>query len=114
MQTFNLETMVRGWFVGDFEPSAFKNSQAEVGVKTYQKGDYEARHYHKVSTEITLVLQGKVLMNGEIYSKGDIIVIEPYEDTDFMALEDTQNVVVKIPASQNDKYLGKYLGECHD
>ena len=47
-------------------------------------------------------------MNGVIYGEGDIITIAPFEDTDFEALEDSQNVVVKIPAAKNDKYLGKY------
>ena len=45
-------------------------------------------------------------MNGVEYIKGDIIVMEPGESTDFECLEDgTQNVVVKIPGINNDKYL---------
>lgn len=45
-------------------------------------------------------------MNGVEYNKGDIIVIEPMESADFEALEDgTQNVVVKYPGANNDKYL---------
>ena len=46
-------------------------------------------------------------MNGIEYSKGDIIVIEPNEATDFEALEDTVNTVVKFPGANNDKYLGE-------
>ena len=45
-------------------------------------------------------------MNGVEYSKGDIVVTEPNESTDFECLEDgTQNVVVKYPGANNDKYL---------
>lgn len=110
MNKFRLEDMVRGWFVGNFEPSIFKTNAVEVGIKTYQKGDYEERHYHKIAIEITAIIKGKVKMNDKIYQAGDILVIEPFEDTDFEALEDTQNVVVKIPGAVNDKYLGKYGG----
>ena len=47
-------------------------------------------------------------MNGVEYKKGDIIVMEPMEATDFECLEDgTQNVVVKYPGANNDKYLGR-------
>ena len=38
--------------------------------------------------------------------KGEIIVMEPNESKDFEYLEDgTQNVVVKYPSVNNDKYL---------
>lgn len=46
-------------------------------------------------------------MNDKIYSKGDIVMIYPGEATDFEALEDTTNVVVKLPGVNNDKYLGE-------
>lgn len=107
MKIFKLDDMIRGWFVGDFEPSILKTKAVEVGVKRYKKGDYEQRHYHKIATEITAIIEGKVLMNDKIYSKGDIILIEPNESTDFKALEDTINVVVKLPCAKNDKFLGE-------
>lgn len=44
-------------------------------------------------------------MNGIEYSKGDIVVMEPNEATDFECLENgTQNVVVKLPGANDDKY----------
>lgn len=80
----------------------------EVAVKSYNKGDYEEKHYHKIATELTVIIQGRVKMNGVEYQKGDIIVMEPMEATDFECLEDgTQNVVVKYPGANNDKYLGR-------
>lgn len=107
MKTARLEDMVKGWFVGNFEPSLLKTNDVEVAVKSYNKGDYEEKHYHKIATEITVVTSGRVKMNGVEYNKGDIIIIEPMEETDFEALDDnTQNVVVKYPGANNDKYLG--------
>lgn len=107
MKTAKLEDMVKGWFVGNFEPTLLKTNAVEVAVKEYKKGDYEERHYHKIATEITVIISGKVRMNGGVYSKGDIIVIESGESTDFEALEDSINAVVKYPGASNDKYIGE-------
>ena len=98
--------MTKGWFVGDFEPSLVKTNSVEVAVKRYNRGDSEERHYHKIATEITVVISGKVKMNGNIYQENDMVLIKPGESTDFLALEDAVNVVVKIPGAPNDKYLG--------
>jgi len=107
MKTAKLENMVKGWFVGNFEPTLLKTNGVEVAVKEYKKGDCEDRHYHKIATEITVIITGKVRMNGIEYSKGDIIIIEPGESSDFEALEDSINAVVKYPGANNDKYFGE-------
>ena len=106
MKTARLEDMVKGWFVGNFEPTLIRTNDVEVAVKEYRKGDCEDRHHHKISTEITVITSGRVRMNGVEYVKGDIVVIEPNQSTDFEALEDTVTTVVKYPGANNDKYLG--------
>ena len=106
MKINKLKDMFRGWFVGSFTPTLYDTTDVEVAVKRYNKGDYEAKHYHKIATEISVVISGTVKMNGVIYGEGDIITMEPNEATDFEALEDnTINVVVKIPGATNDKYV---------
>lgn len=105
MRVEKLDAMTRGWFVGDFAPTLYPTTDAEVGVKHYKAGDYEAWHYHKIATEITVIISGEVEMNGERYQVGDMIVIAPHEGTDFRALTDAVNVVVKLPGATNDKYL---------
>lgn len=106
MKVANLRTMKKGWFVGNFEPSLFKTNDCEVAVKYYKKGDSEVAHFHKVATEFTCIISGRVLMNSVEYKAGDIVVMEPNDITDFIALEDnTVNVVVKIPGVNNDKYI---------
>ena len=107
MKINRLEEMVKGWFVGNFAPAVLKTSDVEVAVKTYKKGDYEPTHYHKIATEITVIVEGKVRMCGKLFEAGDIITIYPGESTDFEALEDTINVVVKHPGVENDKYLSE-------
>ena len=108
MKTAKLNEMTKGWFIGNFTPSLFKTNDVEVAVKSYKKGDHEGKHYHKIATEYTCIISGRVKMNGVEYETGDIIVMEPGETTDFECLEDgTVNVVVKIPGANNDKYISQ-------
>lgn len=110
MKTAKLQNMVKGWFIGNFEPSLCQTNDVEVAVKEYKAGDYEDRHHHKIATEYTAIIKGRVRMNGVEYGAGDIIVMEPNESTDFECLEDgTVNVVVKLPGASNDKYAGDCL-----
>jgi quercetin dioxygenase-like cupin family protein len=106
MKRFQLGDMSRGWFVGDFQPTALATQAAEVAVKSYKAGEREARHHHRVATEITLVQSGAVEMNGERFESGAIIIVEPGESTDFHALADTVTVVIKVPGARDDKYEG--------
>lgn len=102
---YNLNDMIKGWFVGCFEPTAMKSNDFEVAIKRYSAGDKEQSHTHKIATEITVIVEGRVKMNGVEYVKDDIIVIEPNNYTDFLCLEDTITVVVKTPSALGDKYL---------
>lgn len=105
MKVFCLNEMTRGWFVGNFEPSVLVTNEVEVAVKRYEKGAYEAAHFHKVATEITVILSGRVFMCGQEFQKDAILVLTPGEVTDFTALEDSVCVVVKYPGAINDKYM---------
>lgn len=101
-----ISDMKGGWFIGNFSPSLLKTNDCEVAVKSYNKGDYESSHFHKIATEFTVIISGRVKMNGVEYCAGDIVVMEPNERTDFECLSDgTINVVVKIPGANNDKYF---------
>jgi quercetin dioxygenase-like cupin family protein len=105
MKKFRYDQMKGGWFVGNFEPSVFKTKNFEVGYLKHKKGDMWDKHYHKHATEINLIVRGRVKVNDEIYSKGDIFIIEPNETIDPLFLEDTEVVVVKAPSIMNDKYV---------
>ena len=105
MTSAKLDDMIRGWFVGNFEPSLYKTNDVEVAVQNYAAGAFEAAHYHKIATEITVIQSGTVKMFGKVWNAGDIIVIEPREVTSFEALNDAVTVVVKLPGANNDKYL---------
>jgi len=106
MKVIRIEDMYKGWFVGNFEPTLLQTNHIEVAVKEYRKGDYEELHHHKLATEITVINSGKVKMNGVEYIKGDIIIVQANQATDFVVIEDTITTVVKFPSVENDKYLG--------
>lgn len=105
MQSFELAEMVKGWFVGAFAPTAFQTEACEVAVKHYAAGDHEGAHYHKVATEITVIVSGRVRMCGREWGPGAIVVLSPGDVTDFEALTEATNVVVKLPGALNDKYI---------
>ncbi len=61
----------RGWFIGDFDTAVYRTKDFEV---TYQKlpRSKPDSHKHKLITEITLVISGRQICNGEIFAAGDI------------------------------------------
>lgn len=105
MKIHRLDDMTRGWFVGDFTPSLYKTREVEVAVMRYKEGDSEKCHYHKVATEITVIVSGEASMNGHSLNSGDVVVLEPGEISDFKALTDTVTTVVKLPCVPGDKYI---------
>ena len=99
--------MVKGWFIGDFEPTLYRTTDVEVAVKEYQQGDYEGFHHHKLATEFTVIIDGTAMMSGHLLGPGDIVRIDPNESTEFKALTNLKTVVVKLPGAKNDKYIDK-------
>ncbi len=106
----HLDDMVRGWFVGDFEPSVVRMSEAEVAVQRFRAGDIEAEHHHRAAVEVTVIVSGRAIMCGREVSAGDILVLPPGTATSFQALEDTVTAVVKTPSVLGDKYPGVFEG----
>ncbi len=104
MTISKLDQMVGGWFVGDFSPTAHRTTAAEVACKHYKAGAKEGAHVHKIATELTLLVSGKVRMNGTDIFPGQIVRLEPGEPGEFHALEDSVTVVVKTPSVIGDKY----------
>jgi hypothetical protein len=100
-----LSGMVGGWFVGDFSPTLLNTNEAEVACKKYKRGDSERRHVHKVATELTLIVSGRVRMNGREIGAGEIVTLLPGESSDFQVIEDAVTVCVKIPSVKGDKYF---------
>lgn len=97
--------MIGGWFVGNFEPSAYKTKNAEIAVHHHKTGDKWPAHYHAIATEISFLLKGKMKFGDIELNEGDIVVIEPNEIATPVFLEDCIIVVVKTPSVPGDKHV---------
>ena len=100
----DLKNMFRGWFVGNFEPSIYKTDQFEVGVLFHSKGEKWPKHFHKEAVEINVLISGKMVLNGEELTPGNIFLIEKNEIVEPEFLEDCTIICVKSPSVPGDKY----------
>ncbi len=105
LERHHLDRFTKGWFVGNFSPTLIASDAVEVAVKNYRAGDHEKSHHHKVATELTAIVSGRVKMSGEEIGAGEIVKIHPGQSTDFTALTDVTTVVVKMPCVSGDKYV---------
>lgn len=104
MQILKFGDMKGGWFVGNFEPTAFKTDAFEVSYKIHPKGEAWDHHYHHTVTEINMLIEGKMIIQGKHLQSGDIFILNPYEVADPTFLEDCRIICVKTP-SANDKVI---------
>jgi len=104
MKVIRNQKWTGGWFVGNFEPSAFKTDAVEVCLKKHTKGEKWPKHYHKIATEVNYMISGKMTIQDTEFNAGDVFVIEPNEIADPEFLEDCELIVVKVPFARNDKY----------
>ena len=102
MKLFKHKDMLRGWFVGDFSPTAWKTKDFEVGFRTHKPSDPQDDHFHTSVTEINLTTSGRMRIQDQELATGDIFILYPWEITNPIFLEDTSIICVKVP-SANDK-----------
>ena len=99
-----IENMKGGWFIGNFEPTAYKTDVVEVSYKFHKKGEIYDVHYQTKIMEINLLTHGKMIIQDKELNAGDIFIIPPYEIADPIFLEDCSVLVVKVPSIIGDKY----------
>jgi len=100
-----IENMKGGWFIGNFEPTAYKTDVVEVSYKFHKKGEIYDVHYQTKIMEINLLTHGKMIIQDKELNAGDIFIIPPYEIADPIFLEDCEVICVKIPGITNDKVV---------
>jgi quercetin dioxygenase-like cupin family protein len=105
MEKYKVEDFFKGWFIGDFSPSLFKNTHFEVAVKFFQKGEVEPAHKQIIATEITVVIEGTIRLADSLFERGDVISIPPHEVADFESITDSSLVCIKFPSIPNDKVV---------
>lgn len=105
MKKIFLKDFKRGWVVGNFEPTLLKTNDIEVAIQTYKSGDEQLRHYHKIGTEISIIILGSASFNNQILNEHEGLIIYPNELNKFKALTDCKILVIKYPSITDDKYL---------
>lgn len=105
MKVHRLEDSIGGWFVGDFDKAAYRTNKFEVAYKEHSAGEKWDRHYHTKVTEINLLAEGEMVMQGVHLTEGDIFILSPYEIADPEFLTDCKVVVIKYPGIVNDKIV---------
>lgn len=107
MKVLKIKDMKGGWFVGDFNPTAFKTKNFEVGYHFYKKNQKWPKHFHKLTTEINYVIRGKMKILDQILKEGDVFIINPYEVVDPEYLTDCELIVTRDGSFKDDKYIVK-------
>lgn len=105
MKVYDIKNMKAGWFVGNFEPSVFKNPFFEVAHHQHEAGYVTPPHTHKIAQELTYIVSGKLLVDGQELSAGKMFLYEPNDVADVKVLEDVDVIVVKWPSIPTDKYM---------
>ena len=105
MEIHNIDDMLGGWFIGNFEPSIYVTDNFEVGYKIYSTGDTEPNHFQNIATEITLIISGTARIGDQIVNPGSLVIIPPKEKADFEAITDVSLIAVKFPSIPSDKVI---------
>ena len=93
-----------GWFVGDFDPSIFKNPFFELAHHKHAKGCETFPHYHAVTHELNYIVRGELKVSGKLLSQGDMWIYEPNEVSEVEFLADSELIIVRWPSIPSDKY----------
>lgn len=103
MKKTNIDKFPRGWLVGSFDEAFFK-ADTEFGIKFFKEGDKLPSHHHKKTYEITVIVSGKHKINNTVYSFGDVILIEPMDETDYTCIESGGMAIFRSGSGEYDKY----------
>ena len=101
MKVSKLKDMKGGWFVGDFEPTAYKTKDCEVSYKIHPAGEEWDIHYHHTVTEINLLISGRMILQNTELNSGDIFILEPFEIADPLFVKDCHIICVKTPSASD-------------
>lgn len=104
MQVFDVNQFRGGWFVGDFDATAYRSKEVEVAYKTHHAGEHWASHYHAVADEINYLISGRMEINGVPLEAPCVFVIPKGEVSRPIFNTDVALVVVKTPSLPGDKY----------
>jgi hypothetical protein len=104
MKVFATDGFRGGWFIGDFDDTAYRTRDFEVAYKTHHAGDPWPTHYHQLADEINYLISGRMEINGIQLSAPCVFIIERNEISRPVFHTDVSLIVVKTPSVPGDKY----------
>ena len=93
-----------GFITGTIFPNEINDKSCSVAIQHYKKNQIMAFWYRKIDTEYYVIIKGCIDIDGNKYSKGDIVVYEPNDIRKIIFLEDTDLVVIRTPGTKEDFY----------
>ena len=99
-----LDSMKRGWLVGNFEPSILKTDLFEVAYMRHKKDEYWPPHTHNQVNEYNVLIHGKMKINNEFLEEGSVFIIPKGMLTHPRFLEDCEVLCIKVPSVPSDKF----------
>ena len=96
----------KGWYAGNFYPNLVKSKDIEFGFKRIAKCTEPDYHYHKIKTEFTILIEGKIICknNNTVVSPISCIKLDPYEKNDQYFSEESLILIINTPSITGDKH----------
>ena len=98
-----VDSFVRGWFIGDFEPSIIRTKTWEVALLRHSKGEKWDFHYHAQADEVNVLLNGRMMLNGHEIRSRNVFTIPKKQIACPLFLEDCLILCIKTPSVIGDK-----------
>lgn len=105
MKIFNADQFIGGWFVGDFDATAYRTKEFEVSYKTHHAGEFWESHYHDLADEINYLISGSMEIGGVQLTAPCVFVITRGEISRPVFHTDVSLIVVKTPSVPGDKHI---------
>ena len=77
----------------------------EIGYLQHSKNSFWNFHFHKLATEINILVKGKMIINNITYNQNDIFIIHNNIISCPIFLQDCEIICIKMPSIPNDKYI---------
>jgi len=101
----DINQYIRGWIIGDFEPSIKRTTHFEIAVLHHKQGEKWGFHYHSQAIEYNILLSGKMMINNISIEQNSIFIFEQNMISCPVFLEDCIVLCIKIPSIPTDKYI---------
>jgi dTDP-glucose pyrophosphorylase len=101
----DLSNYVRGWLIGDFEPSIKKTTEFEIGFEYYKKDQKCAFHYHSETKEINILISGVMIINNIPIYKDTIFILEKNMICCPLFIQNCIILSIKLPSLPKDKFI---------